>query len=141
MPLACIVGGGEWSACLEHFLLYLGFEVRRGCGGGERPDVLILIECTDISGIVEGARVIAMPAHVAVECGGDYREAVPPVESPTPLRVLKDRGLLVWRGNSYYLVFRELERLLGWKGLIWYTPPLSRERVLSLMGGGRGRSS
>jgi hypothetical protein len=137
MPCSTIVDCGSRDAyCLASFLRYLGFETR---SEGSCDVLVVLGDCDDQSckeaiELRGTARVIVADHSAARTCEGlGLLDLAQSLEGPVSIRVDKERGRLVYSGQALFLVFKEVERLLGWKGLLWYTPPLSRERVEKLV--------
>ncbi len=131
VPTAYVLGDeGCTGECLSQFLLYLGFEVRREFHG-EPGHVLVLL--SDSTSGCEALNhdwiVSVVSSRAANKCGVLSEELH--LSKALPLRVEKDRGRMIFLSEtSLFLVFRELERLLIWRGLIWRTPPLERSDVL-----------
>ena len=118
MPRAYVDGCAREALCLEHFLLYLGFEVARE---GDKYDVAVH---TGTCAPCRTARVTVYSREAALACGGLPARLASELGGPVRVRVDKSTNTLVYTGAySLYLVMRELERLLGWAGLLWRQPP------------------
>ena len=74
-------------------------------------------------------------------CGEPLRRLAEQLRGPLTVRVEKESGIIVYRGpGSLFIVMRELERLLGWRRLLWRQPPEEPylEEARRLLAGGRG---
>lgn len=118
MPRAYVDGCAREALCLEHFLLYLGFEVVR-----DGENIVVAVN-TGICTPCRTARVAVYSREAALACGGLPARLASELGGPVTVRVDRDSGTIVYTSpSSLYLVMRELERLLEWAGLLWRQPP------------------
>lgn len=126
MPVASVLGCEERSGyALEQFLLYLGFETR--CGEEGEADVAVIASPAGCP----RARVVVAGRGPALRCGGRLAELAGMLDPPRSVLVDRGEGLIVyWGDRQVFMVMRELERLLRWRGLLYATPPLGRDEIL-----------
>lgn len=137
MPRAYVDGCTPEAQCLEHFLLYLGFEVT---SDPSRPSPVWVL--TGPCGECPPPGVVAVvSADRAERCGDPFRGLAAQLRGPVTVRVEKGSGSIVYRdAGSLFIVMRELERLLEWRRLLWRQPPEEPylEEAKRLLTGGQG---
>ena len=99
------------------------------CGPAE-SDVAVLIGGDVSCGPGKTARVVVADRRAAEICGGPLSEAARGLSPPDAVRVVDWRGVVFYGAEQLYIVLRELRRLLERSGLLYTTPPLTRDEIL-----------